>query len=267
MDDLCRQSALTQLVSMGFEEAQVKDAICICGDNADHVIEYLLSSPSSINNASSASPSDSTSLIVGPISQYSVEHGRSACTCIALCGAIHFLQDPNSLSPAFLQQMVLDGVAAYQQLTYSTEIEHMSAEEVLDQKCPVFLPLQQLPEGIKQGVLSSDETHPLGLKTMLQGCHEQSPANQWTVVLMTKVPETILICLPPSSSLSKQFWVVDSHPQHALQAENAFAKSHITLEDLIQTLQIIFPVTDLGPDVPDMTTMMYNSFDLYLLRC
>lgn len=267
MDKSSTQSTLAQLVAMGFEDVQVQEAIRICGDNADRAIEYLLSSPGSIDNASSASYSDSTTLIVGPISQYSIEHGRSACTCIALCGAMNFLHDPSCLSSAFLQQMVLDGVSVYHQLAHLTKVEHMSAEEVLAHQLPTLIPLQLHPKGIQQGVLSSDETHLLGLRTMLQGCHNRSPSDQWTVALMTKVPETIIICLPPLSSLSKQFWLIDSHPRHVLQAENAYAKSHTTLENLIQSLQIIFPVTELGPDVPDMMTMMYNSFDLYLLWC
>jgi len=249
-----------ELVAMGFERAQVEHAIQSCGGNADLAVEYLLNGGGCGVHESGISGS----LVVGPISQYSVENGRSACTCISLAGATLFLNDPSSVTPAFLQQMVLNGVSAYQQLSPSTNnVEHVSAEEVIAQNLPAF-PLQLLPDGIRQGVLSSNRQHPLGLGAMLQGCHERSPENQWTAVLITKVPETIVICLPPSSS-SGQFWLIDSHPRPQLPAESAYAKSHSTIEDLVQTLQVIFPVTDLGPDIPEMMTMMYNSFDLYLL--
>ena len=45
----------------------------------------------------------------------------------------------------------------------------------------------------------------------------------------------------------------------------AYAKLHDNLNDLIDTIQIIFPPTALDPDIPEMMAMMYNSFDLYPL--
>jgi hypothetical protein len=34
---------------------------------------------------------------------------------------------------------------------------------------------------------------------------------------------------------------------------------------LVQSLEAIYPVTELGSDVPEMMQMMYNSFDVYPL--
>jgi hypothetical protein len=270
MDD-----TMNQLVAMGFELSEAQRAIEACDGNADRAVEYLLTgsgggglSSSDGSDAASGSVPFSASalsipgtLISGPISQYNVEHGRSACTCIALTGATNFLNDPSSLSPEFLQHMVQDGVTAYLQICQTTNVEHMSAEEVLAQK---IFPLKLLPDGMQQGIVSNDDDHPLGLKAMLLGCVGRSPANQWTAVVITKTPETVVVLLPPPG---EKFWLLDSHPRPQLNAGHAYAKAHSTLEELVQTLQVIFPVTDLGPDIPDMMVMMYNSFDLYLLWC
>jgi hypothetical protein len=35
---------------------------------------------------------------------------------------------------------------------------------------------------------------------------------------------------------------------------------------LIRSLEILFPPTELGSDIPEMMAAMYNSFDLYRLR-
>ena len=125
----------------------------------------------------------------------------------------------------------------------------MSAEEVLGQR---ELPLQLIGD-LRQGILSHDSNHPLGLKALLTAAEDDGAK----VVLITKTPETVMVCLD-------QFAVLDSHPRPPMTT-NAYAKMHDNLDDLIVSLQSIFPPTELDPDVPEMMAMMYNSFDLYPL--
>jgi hypothetical protein len=61
--------------------------------------------------------------------------------------------------------------------------------------------------------------------------------------------------------------LIDSHPRAAhLGADGSYAKPHPNLVSLLQSLQAIFPPTELGPDIPEMMAMMYNSFDMYPLQ-
>ena len=209
----------------------------------------LLLGSGPMEDAPAAGSSQSSELIQTDISQYSVESGRSACTCIALTGANLYLQNP-AISSDLLRNMVMQGVDTYQRISQSESgIDHMSAEEVLNQNA---FPLQVIG-GVRQGVLSYDSDYPLGLKALLGACQAEGAR----VVLITKTPETVVVCLD-------QFALLDSHPRPPM-ASNAYAKTHGSLEDLVQTLQSIFPPTELGSDVPEMMAMMYNSFDLYPL--
>jgi hypothetical protein len=101
--------------------------------------------------------------------------------------------------------------------------------------------------------------------------------------------ETVLVCLPPlsskttngdtttsttssSSSSSRDdnsFILIDSHPrpQQFPGATEAYARLHSSLQSLIaSSLQVLFPYTDLGSDVPELMAAMYNQFDLYRFR-
>lgn len=245
MDD-----AAANLIAMGFDPETVQRALSACGGNAERAVELLLSG-APIEEAAAA-PSES-SLIQADISQYSVNDGRSACTCIALTGATLYLQDGAStttLTADLLRNMVTKGVDTYQGIVKaSAGVEHMSAEEVLQQNSP-DLPLQIIG-AVRQGITSRDINHPMGMKALLQGCEGAK------VVVITKTPETVVVCLD-------QFALVDSHPRPPA-ALNAYAKIHTNLNDLVNSLATIFPPTDLGPDIPEMMAMMYNSFDLYPL--
>jgi hypothetical protein len=245
MDD-----AAANLIAMGFDPDTVQKALRVCGGNAERAIELLLSGAPV--EEPPAAPSESA-LTQADISQYSVENGRSACTCIALTGAALYLQEGDTsttLTADLLRNMVTKGVNTYQGIARSSPgVEHMSAEEVLQQNNPDF-PLQILG-GVRQGITSHDINHPMGMKALLQGCEGAR------VVVITKTPETVVVCLD-------QFALVDSHPRPPL-AMNAYAKIHTNLNDLVQSLASIFPPTDLGPDIPEMMAMMYNSFDLYPL--
>ena len=179
-------------------------------------------------------------------------------------GAVLFLssQEKNP-STELLQTMIHQGVAAYHKLPTNNNVEHLSAEEVLQSNViEEFKSLSLLPGGVRQGVLSGNSNHPLGLRALLEACHSclnDNTCNDWMAVLITKPPETILVLL----SRTGPYILLDSHPRPGL--EGSHARIHASLDDLIQSLQEIFPLAELGPDVPEMMTMMYNSFDVYPL--
>jgi hypothetical protein len=142
----------------------------------------------------------------------------------------------------------------------------LSAEEVLQQEQGKLLfPVQSIGASIRQGVLSNDPDHPLGLKSLLEGLRQEQ-YSEWMVILMTKTPETVLLCFPPNSVSPSSYWLIDSHPRPQLGVDTAYAKIHPDLTSLYLSLQAIFPCTDLGPDVSEMMAVMYNSFDLYPLK-
>jgi hypothetical protein len=260
--------AIQMITAMGFDAAQAQQALQASNGNVEHAVNFLLVGGGASESASSgatASGGGASKLVVGTISQYSVDNGRSACTCIALTAATKFLQSPSeeNLSADSLQSMIIQGVEHYQQLsnTLSSSVEHLSPEEVLQNAAQQF-PLQMLPGGIRQGIMSPDPHHPLGLPSLLQAIRQEQPPSKWMALLMTKTPETVCLLFPPPASTGG-FWLVDSHPRSGI--EGSYAKSHPSLHELDGSLQMIFPCTDLGPDVSEMMAAMYNSFDLYPL--
>jgi UBA/TS-N domain len=238
---------MDELRAMGFDPDLVQQAWTACDGNKELAIEVLLTGGDPSENH--ARHELSSELIQCDISQYSIENGRSACTCIALAGATLYL-DNQEISSELVRDMVIQGAEFYKQIAKSESgVEHMSAEEVLAQD--VF-PLRVIG-GVRQGILSLDSNHRLGLMALLRTAKDEGAR----VVLITKTPETVVVCLD-------QFVLLDSHPRPPM-ASSAYAKMHENLEDLVQTLQHIFPPTELDPDIPEMMAMMYNSFDLYPL--
>ena len=259
---------VSQLTAMGFPEASAREALVMSNGNLETAINILLGAVEPIAT-SHASPSESIDanagdIIIGSISQYSVENGRSACTCIALTAATKFLKTP-TVNPPFLQEMIHKGVENYKSLSSVSNVEHLSAEEVLQKDQGKLFPVKSLRGGVRQGILSNDSAHPLGLGSILQGIRQEQ-TQEWTAILITKTPETVLVCFPPNMVSPSTYWLIDSHPRGHLGLESAYAKPHNSIESLTRSLEDIFPCTDLGPDVPEMMAMMYNSFDLYPLK-
>lgn len=286
---------VAQLTAMGFSDANAREALRMTSGNLELAVNQLLSgfensggggtggassgannSPSQITPTSDGA--DTTSVVVqGSTNQYTFpDVGRSACTCIALTAASNFLSNNNedtniskdrTVRPEFLDQMITQGIALYQKVTTSatTTVEHLSAEKILQQQQDMAI--QVAVGGIRQGVLTNNRDHPLGLKALLEGIQSESRGNnnEWASVLMTKTPESVLVCLPTSQSSPSSFWLIDSHPRPMLGMANAYAFPHPTLQSLLETLYTIFPTTDLGPDIPEMMAELYNSFDLYPL--
>jgi hypothetical protein len=279
-----QEDAVAMLTAMGFEASQATEALIVCGGNIEQAANYLLtggvvSQGSSNNNARGAESDHSSSqqqsrMVHSSTSQYTVNQGKSACTCMSLVAAEKFLQNSNTADPVqavcseLLQDIVTSGVVAYQRLQSSSagsSVEHLSAEEVL---AAGSFPSLSLQGGIRQGILSHDDANnPQGLVQQLTDCRS---ATGWTCVLITKTPETVLVCLPPSSTNTpgtEHFILLDSHPRpQQFGAEGSYARIHDSMPGLVQSLSSIFPITDLGPDIPEMMAIMYNSFDLYPLH-
>lgn len=277
---------VAMLTAMGFGASQAREALTVCGGHLEQAANFLLGGggPSTTTSTTAmggpqSTPPAPSPLTVGAMircgrSQYSLADGRSACTCIALTAAARFLETP-TLSPSILEAILDDGVAAYRQLQAqgaSSSVEHLSAEEVLEAGAnrPPFSLLHLLPGGVRQGLLSSEANHPMGPKALLEALVQEQPSENWMAVLVTKTPETILLLLPPPSNTNthnQEYWLMDSHPRPQLvpPTDSAYALAHPSLTSLLESLQTIFPPTDLGPEIPDLMAMMYNSLDLYPL--
>jgi hypothetical protein len=220
----------------------------------------------------------------------------------------------------FLDSAIAEGVSRYRRLvssSSSSEVEHLSAEEVLRKdtgqartndditdtnnkannkannandssttKQRIFDVEVNVHGGIRQGALSLDINHPLGMKPCLEGLVRDIRASnsnsnsdsRMICVLLTKTPETVMLCIPTNddvvvatttnSTHQKYYWLIDSHPRPQLLpgVETCYAKSHLTMDSLLQSLRDVFPFTDLGRDVQPMMADMYNMYDLYPLE-
>ena len=138
--------------------------------------------------------------------------------------------------------------------------------------------------GIRQGALSIDINHAQGMKACLEGLvrdirpsGNSNSSDRMICVLLTKTPETVLLWMPTTEDVvddtttttsQEYYWLIDSHPRPQLLpgVETCYAKSHLTMDSLLQSLRDVFPFTDLGPDVPPMMADMYNMYDLYPLE-
>ena len=192
----------------------------------------------------------------------------------------------------FLSTSIQEGIRLHHRsLVHESGVEHASVEELL-RACSIesnnnkvnssadLSSLKQFAYSPRQGVLSnaSFSDDPMGLEATLSQCQFDAIDQQsYTAVVITKPPETVLVLLPPlslspsssssSSSSPLPYVLIDSHPRPQQLSPNyptgSFALFHVTMRDLVASLQQIFPYVDLGCDVPEMMAMMYNSFDAY----
>jgi len=183
------------------------------------------------------------------------------------------------VTPKFLGEMITNGVQTYERFittnaNHGGVVEHTSVEDIFASTNKTFFPSLQLIEPARQGVLSNDIHQPLHLHSLLKNCRNDASSNteNWICMVITKTPETVAICLPPTNtttSSSLPYVLIDSHPRPNIfpsTNDGSYAALHTTLGSLLETLDNIFPYTDLGDDIPDMMIMMYNSFDLYALQ-
>jgi hypothetical protein len=293
-DDDDDDHALHTLIAMGFDPSSARCALDRHAGQIEAAANYLLTTTGSDGGGEQPTSSSSScrvpihidvEQIQGTTSQYSFDHGRSACTFIALHAAMNFLNGNQTsefittttasprMDATFLDQMVQDGCTTWSQWTLqqpANASEHTAVDDILPSA--LFPNLNIVPGGIRQGLLSNGTTqNPSGiatdLSTLLLEC--QLPT-QWICIVMIKPPETILLCLPPKSSnpsCNNKYYLLDSHPRMVeFGAEQSYGRIHGSLLDLVQSVRSIFPVTDLGPDIPEYMVAMYHSFDLYPLQ-
>jgi UBA/TS-N domain len=214
---------VAMLVSMGFEFSAAATALDLCGGHLEQAANHLLmgggqmsedDTGATVGAAASTTAVSShprggennhaVLLVSAPISQYSVDNGRSACTCIALYAAQEFLKQQQrrqlttcikKLTAEFLQNAILQGVAIYNAMrNVDPTVEHKSAEEVLQTASTTAAPSATpnpfaslcMPDTIQQGMLSrSADDHPQSLYGLLAASQD---ATEWTCVLVTKTP-------------------------------------------------------------------------------
>ena len=291
--------SLMALTSMGFDLSQSQSALDMASGNVEYAINYLLnqpddgdgtnngsasnenmSIPQSVNSTLTARTNAAIEQIQGSTSQYSYEQGRSACSFIALSAATTILNDTRkgiSITKSLIDEAIQSGCNTYNEWKITNQkngsIEHTSVEEIL--LGGYYSNLKLLSGGIRQGMLSNDPNGPLSLRTLLLDCQSST---EWICVVVIKPPETILLVLPPSSvttttsnnkneSRYQCSYLFDSHPRRMeFGADHAYCRIHESITDLVQSVSDIFPLTDLGPDVSEYMSSMYNSFDLYALH-
>lgn len=273
--------ALEMLVAMGFDAPTAKEALRVTAGNVEQAANYLLTGEGGDGRAfetqpgnSSASGTSSVIITQGTKSQYSVANGKSACTCMALFAAQALLQSSDAavdVDAAFLDEMVIRGSEIYTQwiTTQNTGVEHTSPEDILKAGLFPNLACHDIRQGMLTARSSSDDQHPLGLSQQLSAIQNDSSLSSaavaaWTCIVMTKTPETVLLCLPPKHNNSNnKYLLIDSHPRS--DAQQAHVKQHDSLQALVSSIEAVFPAIELGADVPELMAAMYNSFDLYPL--
>jgi hypothetical protein len=291
-------SNIAMLMSMGFGRDQSALSLKKSGGNVERAIDSLLSGGAGVANAVGNANDNNviTDCIHCEISQYSdASQGRSACTAIALVMAsklLNAIMTTNSNYPEglidseFLSSSIKDGIALHTALVGNRKsddgVEHTSVEEILhlcendnssssnnsgDGTFKQMISMLEQTDEPQQGILSSKSDHPFGLEAILYSCQDK---DSFIAVVITKPPETVLCLLPPHFT-SPTYILLDSHPRTNLLSPHypsgSYALIHSTLSDLVASLKQIFPVTELGDDVAEMFTMMYNSFDVYQFKC
>jgi hypothetical protein len=286
------------LISMGFDRDHSMQALNACG-NVERAIESLLSGDCDYSSITcSERANERTHCVHADISQYSDAClGRSACTSIALtmaCSLLKVIPAPATASwnpagvinSAFLQNAIKEGIQLHSDLIGRCEadgVEHSSVDEIyracendsshrdhLNKNITTsekIISTMQLLREPKQGILTNSTNHPLELEAILNSCQDQQ---SYIAAVIIKPPETVLVLLPPHCFPSSSYVLLDSHPRpHQLPPHypaGSYALIHPTLADLAASLKQIFPAMDLGDDVPEMMSMMYNSFDVYSMK-
>ena len=231
-------------------------------------------------------------LICSTFSQCDLTNGKSACTYIALAGVQILLPHINTsssssysssslsninITPDIISRCLFEGAEKYQ-LYHDNNgnggVEHTSPEEVL----PFYdNTIEWVDNKVEQGMLGLNNNldgNAIGLLPLLSKVQQHHHYdNGYCAIVITKPPETIVTFLPPlSNSTNKNdnndnayYILFDSHSRpNIVDGGGAYMKIHNTINDLIKSIEDVFPAVDLNDDG---LNMIYNSFDLYLLRC
>jgi hypothetical protein len=184
---------------------------------------------------------------------------------MALMGAVLFLKqqqpedDPSSaptvlITPEFLTNMVHQGLCVYNKLVHDSsnvnEYNHMSAEQVLSMNLEEFNGLI-LQGDIRQGIVGHHD-HSFAFQHLLQTCLDECNGNNIMAVVITKTPETVVVCFCADST---SYILLDSHPRPPLM-DSAHAYIFTSLDTLVRKLEELFPYAELGSDVSEVMAMM-----------
>jgi hypothetical protein len=281
---------IAMLFSMGFDHEQALQALDDSGGNVERALDSLLGGGDEGLSGAGGAPLPFAGIIThgdvravhSEISQYNDPMGRSACTSIALTMALKVLSQLHACDSAvppdefvdasFLSTSIQEGIQLFSKLRNNSGVEHLSVEEVLGANNKSFASLSMLGNSPRQGILdSTNDLSPMGLEAVLSQCQaEATNPNSFSAIVLTKPPETVLVVLPPASSNSQTYALLDSHPRpNQLPPHNpagSYVLFHPNLQSLVQSLKEIFPATNLGSDVPEIMAMMYNSFDVYTFQ-
>lgn len=264
---------MDQLLAMGFPEETAKAALEAHGNDLARSLDALLSSEPA------STQSSSPEVVQASISQYDVENGRSACTCICLEASVSILEQMAkglwTGSPDDVANIVSIGVVMYEAVAGAGTLttEHTSVSEIL----PVVTRYNDLLEPATakvyhQGVLGSD----MSIAAVLEGIRRERQGNtRPTAVIITKPPETVVAFLPAdihehssgvttTSDSSQQWLLFDSHPRPHLGLVGASVRSFGSEVALVEALTTIFPALDLGTD--SVSANMYNMIDCTPMR-
>mmetsp|Transcript_9071 Transcript_9071/g.11800 ORF Transcript_9071/g.11800 Transcript_9071/m.11800 type:complete len:293 (-) Transcript_9071:404-1282(-) len=272
------------LLSMGFSEDQVQNALKITAGNIDNALEILLSQ--SFPDGESGQNEDhlisqasyemgtlgaNETLTQCEMSQYTLDCGQSACTPIACQAAVEILsrlkaaqKKRESFQPntEIITEILLSGVQAYQMTMAGRSVEHSSVEEAL-QLIPGLMDNFQSIGDEPMPTLQGLTSNPQGFSEIFQQVYslEGMPETAHIAVIITKPPETVLVILPPRSQADGVHYIFDSHSRPSMGLDGAYLYSVADISGLERRLKQLFPFQDLGFGGDDMASIMYNSFD------
>ncbi|KAL7472217.1 hypothetical protein ACHAXS_012550 [Conticribra weissflogii] len=276
---------------MGFDLDQSQTALERHGGNVERAIDFLLSGNlTDVFQYSDPSGRSACTSIALTMAQHALKSLREASPPAAV---------GNVINSNFLETSITEGIRNYSILkTGEDSVEHSSVEEILARANNAsdknennfrFSSLKLLENSPRQGILDSHppsteslNINPMGIYSLLHYCQNDasrsgSGCGNFVAVVITKPPEMVLVLLPVFATNlsgsgcnidSQSYILLDSHPRpnqhypHNPQ-HGSYALLHSDLSGLVRSLQEIFPVTELGPDVPEMMGVMYNSFDVY----
>ena len=262
---------MENLMSMGFSDVDSRIALTKKGGDIDQAIEFLLNNSSS--NESEPVVLSNESEIVGhfALSQFSFEgYGSSACTSISVAVGMNILELlENGLSPQeLLQKIPLLTESLFQGLEYYTTIncqrlgqsnnEHLSIEDVYD-NIPEFKgKVKKINDLPSQGIISSSAS----FQSFFNNIRSLGDNKRFTVVFLTKSPETICIILPPVGSEHLGYILFDSHCRPQYGMENAYFIIAKNLIALCDRLLVLFPALQSETGYEDSYHLsMYNSYE------
>ena len=196
------------LLSMGFSEVEIRDALSRSAGNLEVALELLLNPspqpvsipPSSVFNFpnSTSMPANDDSVIILNVSQYSFSDiGASACTVIASSIVQHLLvqfdriHNQNASSDVSqMTQTVTQGVNMFRTISIGRSVEHLAVDELGPR---FFVDISNLEAGFYQGLLSN----PSAFHEMIRCAKVAADPTKHIGVIITKPPETVAIIIPP----------------------------------------------------------------------